>query len=77
MKRKSLYKGRVTAEVNFPAQAIVEVEGAEDPADNGCQVAVKNVIPGQLIEFRLKKQAAGNLISVIAVSYTHLTLPTN
>ncbi|MDU0939247.1 MAG: 23S rRNA (uracil(1939)-C(5))-methyltransferase RlmD [Clostridiales bacterium] len=65
MKRKSLYKGRVTAEVNFPAQAIVEVEGAEDPADNGCQVAVKNVIPGQLIEFRLKKQAAGNLISVI------------
>ena len=69
MKKKALYKGRVTQEVNFPAQAIVEVEGAEDPSDNGYRVSVKNVIPGQLIEFRLKKKESGNLVSVLEKSH--------
>ena len=69
MKKKALYKGRVTDEVNFPAQAIVEVEEAQDPLDNGYRVAVKNVIPGQLIEFRLKKKESGNLVSVLEKSH--------
>ena len=68
MKRKELYKGIVTDRIHFPARAEVEVIEAENPEDNGQRVLIKNVIPGQKIEFRLKKQTAGNLVNILEES---------
>ena len=68
MKRKELYKGIVTDRIHFPARAEVEVIEAENPEDNGQKVLIKNVIPGQKIEFRLKKQTAGNLVNILEES---------
>ena len=68
MKRKELYKGIVTDRIHFPTRAEVEVIEAENPEDNGQRVLIKNVIPGQKIEFRLKKQTAGNLVNILEES---------
>ena len=68
MKRKELYKGIVTDRIYFPARAEVEVVESDNQEDNGKNVLVKNVIPGQKIEFRLKKQSSGNLINILEKS---------
>ena len=68
MKRKELYKGIVTDRIYFPARAEVEVVESDNREDNGKTVLVKNVIPGQKIEFRLKKQSSGNLINILEKS---------
>lgn len=64
MKKKQIYEGVVTDRVDFQDKAKVRVVNAPEPEDNGTIVTVKNAIPGQKIEFRLKKQGKGDLINV-------------
>ncbi len=68
LKRKCIYTGRVTDIVDFGGRAKVAVEAPENPEDNGQVVGVKNVIPGQRINFRLKKQGKGDLTEVLEKS---------
>ena len=68
MKRKEVYKGEVTDAVSFPGKAKVVVYDAPEAEDNGSCVTVKNVIPGQKIEFRLKRQGRGELVRVLEKS---------
>lgn len=57
MKKGQIYVGTVKS-VNFPNKAVVIVE-SEDTADNGCQVIVKNAIPGQKVRFIVNKKRGG------------------
>ena len=68
MKKKQIYEAVVTDRVDFQDKAKVRVVNAPDPEDNGTIITVKNAIPGQHIEFRLKKQGKGDLVSVKARS---------
>lgn len=65
MKRKQIYEATVTNRIDFQDKAKVMVSDAPDPEDNGSIVTVKNAIPGQKIEFRLKKQGKGDLVRVV------------
>ena len=65
MRRKQIYQGFVTDKVSFGGKARVLVENSEDTTDNGKEVSVKNVIPGQRIAFRLKRQEKGDLTEVL------------
>jgi len=68
MKKGSIYQGRVEC-VHFPNKGYVIVESTD--ADNGKRVVVKNVIPGQKIEFMLlkkRKEYVGRLIKVLEKS---------
>ena len=64
MKRKNIYEATVTDRVDFQDKAKVRVVNAPEEDDNGTIVTVKNAIPGQKIQFRLKKQGKGDLVSV-------------
>ena len=50
MKKGEIYQGKVIR-VSFPNKGIVECEG--------CEVIVKNVIPGQTISFMISKKRSG------------------
>ena len=52
MKKGQSYEGYVES-VAFPAKGIVTVEGEENKA------VVKNVLPGQKIQFRVTKKRKG------------------
>jgi len=69
MKKKQIYEAVVTDRVDFQDKAKVRVVNAPDEEDNGTLVTVKNSIPGQKIEFRLKKQGKGDLVRVLEKSY--------
>ena len=64
MKKKQIYEAIVTDRIDFQDKAKVKVFNAPEAEDNDTIVTVKNAIPGQKIEFRLKKQGKGDLVSV-------------
>ena len=65
MKKKQIYEAKVTDRVDFQDKAKVCVINAPEAEDNGTMITVKHAIPGQKIEFRLKRQGKGDLVQVL------------
>ncbi|WP_026835681.1 23S rRNA (uracil(1939)-C(5))-methyltransferase RlmD [Eubacterium xylanophilum] len=72
MKKNEIYQGKVM-KLKFPNKGVVEVEGEED------KVIVKNVLPGQVVSFRLTKNKTnkkeGRLIEVVEASEVENQVP--
>ena len=64
MKRNNIYEGMVTDSIAFGGKAKVITDSSGDEDDRK-EIAVKNVIPGQRIAFRLKRQSRGDLFEVL------------